>query len=393
MHQKIAGHEIGTGNFADMRIEVSGKPIGGIQNFSITETRRTFETIDTYGNPDIYPSPGHEISGSINRIRYDGRSIIEALGHDAASIGETGRFTLEIIDENSPDRILTTTLSNVLLTEYTSSYIGSDSATTIDTCTFVAGDISTTITPREKIEPKKYETDEINKRRIIDYIQKATNQNMKSFIGQPMTQYNIAAIKSQLANNLRGVFSPDIKIDCQTDPYDPTVLTFNIDLPLPYGNVHVMHFGHEESDWDIPTTPDILIQGVPFDTKPYWDWISSMPVIIQDTKPVIDFDTIGYSQTELLASLAKSKGLPIKRESIPLDSFSSPPTEIAKEQSIEIAEEKDDTGLSFLMILGAIVGGLFETYCQATKTESVRVSTQDALSDTDITEAVKEMGF
>lgn len=100
-------------------VKVDGAPVGAIQSISFTESRpiQMISEVGTDGAIDSAPSKSVEISGSVDRIRYNGKRLTEAFGRPFIHISSQRiPFDIEIQDifvDSDVSNAVITVLENV----------------------------------------------------------------------------------------------------------------------------------------------------------------------------------------------------------------------------------------------------------------------------------------
>jgi len=120
-------------------IQVDGNPIGAVQSLSIDESRsiKAIEEVGTDGVIDSAPQNATKISGSCERVRFDGMRIATAFSRGFVHVAAQ-RIPFDIVildiyaaDEtdngfSGEDKVITTVIKNVWITKIGLNYRASD---------------------------------------------------------------------------------------------------------------------------------------------------------------------------------------------------------------------------------------------------------------------------
>ena len=113
-------------------IAVNGLQVGAVQTLQITEERgvKEIDEVGTDGHIDSAPNVSTNISGTCNRIRYDGQRIAEAFMRGFVHVhAQRIPFDIEVHDNFAgadDDSAIITTIRNVWLTKIGYTYQASD---------------------------------------------------------------------------------------------------------------------------------------------------------------------------------------------------------------------------------------------------------------------------
>jgi hypothetical protein len=394
-------------------IKHEGIVVGAAQSAIITETRK-ISPVSYWGNDDRYidtiPGPA-DIKIECHRIRLPRDRAASIFTEDyPSSRNQTFPFDIEIRDGET-----TTYLRNIWISSTGYTYT-TDDYYIIESAILDAESIST--------EPN-YEYDEVNKQLIIDHIQKYMRDSLSSFVGEPSTkttQLRMAEqVKHQLASVLGQGYYDDIDVTCKPDPIDPTLMHFAFNMPMPYGTVGAFVFPDPidndqlslADEWDEDTNPDIQLFDVGILNGVVWGEKDTGYGFIDTARDLLDAGMIDAAGVrELLNNHSFQYELPPEPFPLAIDTeptYTLPnpivgiPSPIGAQgpagvpgipdapgpTAPTIIPEKENSSLPILMLLGAFIGGVINTYFQLNKSTSVRVAT-DTIEDT-VEDAISEL--
>jgi hypothetical protein len=387
--------------------------VGAAQRAIITETRKispiSYWGSDNERHIDRIPGPT-DIKIEVHRMRLD-KDRIANLFTKTYPDPSTQKlpFDIEIKDGET-----TTYIHNAWFS--TTGYVyATEDWNIIDISTLDAESISTTPT---------YDYDEINKQRIIDYIQKSMSSSLQPFIGQPSTKSSQFAMAQQIQHQLTSALGPeysDLNVSCTTDLNDPTLMHFAFNMPMPYGTVGAFVFPDPidndqlslADEWDEDTNPDIQLFDVGILNGVVWGEKDTGYGFIDTARDLLDAGMIDAAGVrELLNNHSFQYELPPEPFPLAIDTeptYTLPnpivgiPSPIGAQgpagvpgipdapgpTAPTVIPEKENSSLPILMLLGAFIGGVINTYFQLNKSTSVRVAT-DTIEDT-VEDAILEL--
>jgi hypothetical protein len=79
----------------------------------------------------------------------------------------------------------------------------------------------------------------ISNKKLINYVQNNLSNNLKQYIGAPLTDRNLSALKNNIKNTINNISNtlniPQFNISVQQNKYDPSVIDIHATMPISYG--------------------------------------------------------------------------------------------------------------------------------------------------------------